>query len=374
MVKVRFIDSALMGLKPRRIRYDVHDPEITGLLLRVLPHGRKAWMVSYRASTGIVHRKQIGSYPTMRIAEARNAALSALNGSPGEAGPSSRSPLIPSTATGPAPGAFGGAGGRGRVIVVGSAKGGTGKSTTAMHLIVSLLYAGRSVGSLDLDSPQLTLSRYLENRQASNQESGLDLPCPEHVGSSDPEKKSGPFEGNLNRLTRACDFVVIDTPGSDSVVSRIAHSRADVVITPINDSFVDLDTLAVLDREAEEVVRHGHYAAMIGDARRRKIAETGGAFDWIVLRNRLSNLDARNKQQMADALDSLSDALGFRNCAGLSERVIYRELFLKGLTLLDLRDKGSGVDLSMSHLAARQELRALLQSLGLSETADSEQS
>ena len=68
---------------------------------------------------------------------------------------------------------------------------------------------------------------------------------------------------------------------------------------------------------------------------------------------------------MADALASLAGYLEFRNCPGLSERVIYRELFLQGLTLLDLRKERTGVNLSMSHVAARQELRAVMQSIGI---------
>ncbi len=262
---------------------------------------------------------------------------------------------------------------RGRVIVVGSEKGGTGKSTTAMHLIVSLLYAGHRVGSMDLDSPQSSLSRYLENRQSLNRKRKLNLPCPEHVGSSDPGKESGLFEDDLNHLVNACDFVVIDTPGSDTAISRMAHSWANIVITPINDSFVDLDTLAVLDPDGHQILRRGHYADMVAHARKEKIARTGEGFDWVVLRNRLSSLDARNKQHMADALNSLASYLDFRNCAGLSERVIFRELFLRGLTLLDLREQSSGVTLSVSHLAARQELRALLQAIGISDAAGAKQ-
>ncbi len=254
----------------------------------------------------------------------------------------------------------GGSAGRGKVIVIGSEKGGTGKSTTAMHLIVSLLYDGHRVGSMDLDSPQWSLSRYLENRQSLNRKRKLNLPCPEHVGSPDSGKVSGLFEDDLNRLVNACDSVVIDTPGSDTAISRMAHSWANIVITPINDSFVDLDTLAVLDPDGHQILRRGHYADMVADARKQKIARTGEGFDWVVLRNRLSNLDARNKSRMADALGTLAEYLDFGNCAGLSERVIFRELFLKGLTLLDLREQRADVSLSMSHIAARQELRALL--------------
>ena len=260
----------------------------------------------------------------------------------------------------------GGGAPRGRIIVVGSEKGGTGKSTTAMHVIVSLLYDGHKVGCIDVDTPQSSLGRYIENRQLLNRQLELNLPLPVQVGSSDPGKGTGLLEEDLYQLAGTCDFVVVDTPGSDSAISRMAHSWASTVVTPINDSFVDLDTLAVLDSDGKQILRRGHYAEMVAHARKQKIARTGEGFDWIVLRNRLSSLEARNKNRMADALAVLAKPLDFRNVAGLSERVIYRELFLKGLTLLDLREQGAGVALSMSHLAARQELRALVQSIGVS--------
>ncbi len=249
---------------------------------------------------------------------------------------------------------------KGHVIVLGSAKGGTGKSTTAMHLIVSLLRKGKKVGSIDLDSPQSTLSRYIENRLALNFRRKLDLPIPSHLTVSDRGNDFTSLETDIHRLADACDYVVIDTPGSDSAISRLAHAWADTLITPINDSFVDLDVLAAVDVERQKILRRGHYAEMVLEARKQKASRIGGTTDWIVLRNRLSNLEARNKRCMADTLEKLSTYLDFRNGPGLSERVIYRELFPSGLTLLDLPEEGVGVSLSMSHVAARQELRALL--------------
>jgi len=263
----------------------------------------------------------------------------------------------------------GGPSARGRVIVIGSEKGGTGKSTTAMHLIVSLLCDGHKVGCIDLDTPQSTLGRYIENRRNLNQRRELSLPLPLDVGGVQAGRGTGLLEDDLARLAGACDFVVVDTPGSDAAISRMAHAWADIVVTPINDSFIDLDSLAVLDGEAKQILRRGHYAQMVAQARKQKIARTGEGFTWFVLRNRLSNLEARNKNRMADALDALAGYLDFRNAPGLSERVIYRELFLHGLTLLDLREQKAGVPLSMSHLAARQELRTLVQAIGISEAA-----
>ena len=275
----------------------------------------------------------------------------------------SASPENPSQA--PIPREGGGAP-RGRIIVVGSEKGGTGKSTTAMHLIVSLLYDGHKVGCIDLDTPQSSLGRYIENRQLVNRQLDLNLPLPVQAGSSNPGQGTGLLEEDLHKLASVCDYVVVDTPGSDLAISRMAHSWASILVTPINDSFVDLDTLAVWDPADRQILRRGHYAKMVANARKQKIARTGEGFDWIVLRNRLTNLEARNKTRMADALAALAEYIDFRNGPGLSERVIYRELFSKGLTLLDLREQRAGVTLSMSHLAARQELRALMQEIGIS--------
>ena len=65
-----------------------------------------------------------------------------------------------------------------RVIVVGNEKGGSGKSTTAIHLTVALLMQGQRVGCLDLDARQATLARHLENRRAHAAARGIDLALP----------------------------------------------------------------------------------------------------------------------------------------------------------------------------------------------------
>jgi len=251
----------------------------------------------------------------------------------------------------------------GHVIVLGSGKGGTGKSTTAMHLIASLLYRGDRVGSIDLDDFQCTLSRYIENRDLINRQQALDLPVPNHLAMADWAFDAKSLDAQISRLARTCDYVVIDTPGSHSELSRIAHAWADTLITPINDSFVDLDVLAVLHGKTQEFVRLGQYAEMVVEARRLRADRKDKPFEWIVLRNRLSSLEARNKRRMADTLEKLSSELDFRNGLGFSDRVIYRELFPLGLTLLDLHKEAAGISLSMSHVAARQELRALMEAI-----------
>jgi chromosome partitioning protein len=162
-----------------------------------------------------------------------------------------------------------------------------------------------------------------------------------------------------------CDFIVMDTPGSDSTLSRLGHARADTLITPLNDSFLDLDLLARLDGEGKRILGPSLYSEMAWEQKKRRALADGGSIDWIVMRNRLSSLDARNKQNIGRLLEQLSRRIGFRLAPGFTERVVFRELFPRGLTLLDLRHVDSGISLNMSQVAARQEVRALLQAIGL---------
>jgi chromosome partitioning protein len=269
---------------------------------------------------------------------------------------------------------------RPHVVVLGNEKGGSGKSTTAMHLIVALLRAGAKVASIDLDARQGTLTRYVENRRASAAE--FDLPLPQHVALLASELDSAVMAAAKDRARFAAtlgeladfDFVVIDTPGSDTGLARLGHSHADTLVTPLNDRFVDLDLLTRLDREGKHILGPSVYAEAVWEQRKRRMLADGRSTEWIVMRNRFSAIDARNKRDIGALLQDLSRRIGFRLAPGFTERVIFRELFPRGLTLLDLvhgRDGKArvGPALSMSHVAARQEVRALLQAIGIVEQA-----
>jgi len=262
------------------------------------------------------------------------------------------------------------------VIVLGNEKGGTGKSTTAMHIIVGLLREGYTVGAIDLDARQGTLAHYFDNRRIYSAKMELELPHPAYraVGRSELRDRFAAEEDERARLARAitelsesCDVIVLDTPGSDSPLSRTGHSYADILITPMNDSFVDLDLLGRVDFETNEVLVLSDYSEMVWEQKKTRAQRDGGTIDWVVMRNRLAALDSRNKRNMDVALEGLSRRLGFRLAHGFSERVIFRELFLKGLTLLDVREEGADVTLTMSHMAALQEVRNLLQTIGVPE-------
>jgi len=263
---------------------------------------------------------------------------------------------------------------RGHIIVIGNEKGGSGKTTTSMHLIVALLRLGFRVGTMDIDARQRSLSRYLENRKATASREGVPLPVPVHVviPKSPYDMREEAEADERDRVTRArarllvsCDFVVIDAPGNDTYLSRLCHSFADTIITPINDSFVDLDVLATVDGNTLQIQRPSIYAEMLWEQKIQRAKRDGGSIDWIVMRNRLSNIDARNKRQITKVIEDLSKRIGFRVAPGFSERVIFREMFLQGLTVLDVMDTSGAQSVSMSHLAARQEVRELLKMLNI---------
>jgi chromosome partitioning protein len=261
------------------------------------------------------------------------------------------------------------------VIVLGNEKGGSGKSTTAMHVAVALLQAGQRVATIDLDSRQRSFTHYIENRRDWAQRSGLMLDLPMHFcvargfGLRLDEieaQEFAAFADAISSVEQSHDFVVIDTPGSDSYLMRLAHSMADTLITPLNDSFVDFDVLGSVDQNSFEVTGVSHYAEMVREARRQRRLVDGGLTDWIVVRNRLSTLGSRNKRLVGEGLDALGRQLGFRSAEGFAERVVYREFFPRGLTALDeLNEDTLGVRPNVSHTTARDEVKTLIDSLKL---------
>ena len=252
------------------------------------------------------------------------------------------------------------AAGHPHIIVFANEKGGTGKSTTAVHTAVALETMGRKVAALDLDTRQRTLGRYMDNRAATQRRLLLPIPMPAHE-TFDPAKGE-PIEEAIARVGDGMDVLVIDTPGRDDPHAREAMIRADTLVTPINDSFVDLDLIGEVDPDTYRVRRPSFYAEVVWQSRTRRAKTQGATVDWVLLRNRLQHVEARNMRRVADALADLSRRVGFRVIPGLGERVIYRELFPKGLTLLDLPHIGEA---SIAHVTARQELREMVAGLDL---------
>ena len=261
---------------------------------------------------------------------------------------------------------------RPHIIAFGNEKGGSGKSTTAMHVFVSLARRGLKVGALDLDLRQKSFFRYIDNRQNWCERKGTELIVPERVSiesSSDPDReRSWAIEGErfneaVLKLGETCDVILIDCPGAHSNLSRLGHSRADTLVTPMNDSFIDFDLLARIDPQTFTITGPSVYAEMVWETRKLRAQIGLGETDWVVVRNRMPIEDAANKRRVGEMLQQLSKRIGFRIANGLSERPIFREMFLSGLTLMDLRDTGEQMD--MSKIAARQEVRDLMKTLNI---------
>jgi chromosome partitioning protein len=264
-----------------------------------------------------------------------------------------------------------------RVIVVGNEKGGAGKSTIAIHLATALLHGGAAVAIMDLDLRQSSMGRFFHNRHAwLASEAGVSLPEPlmRHpaedgvaLARAEPAEQMSRFEEAFAAGYQDAEFLIIDTPGGDTPLSRAAHARADLIVTPMNDSFVDFDMLGHVNPVTLELEKPSLYSEAVWEARKAR-AMTGQRvpLDWVVLRNRLATVDARNRKRVDDRLVALAKRVGFRTGPGLRDRVIYRELFPFGLTVADISARVRPIPVGLSHVAARQELRALMHSLGLS--------
>ena len=260
------------------------------------------------------------------------------------------------------------------VIVVGNEKGGSGKSTLAIHVAIALMKAGQRVATIDLDSRQQSLTHYIENRGAWSRRNRLDLDIPTHCfvarsdGVRNDENENAEFEGFIDKISVAesdHDFIVIDTPGSDSYLMRLAHAMADTLITPLNDSFVDFDVLGAVDPVTYALTQTSHYSGMVRDARRARRKIDQRDLDWILVRNRLASVSSRNKRHLAEGLNELGLQLGFRCTEGFTERTVYREFFPRGLTALDISKATLGKRPSHSQIMAQQEVYALLAALRL---------
>ena len=261
-----------------------------------------------------------------------------------------------------------------RTVVIGNEKGGAGKSTIAIHLATALLHQGAKVAVLDLDLRQQSLGHFFSNRAKWSEHAGVTVPMPLPdplagegiaLARADEATVRARLAPALAAAQEVADYVIVDTPGADTAASRFIHAKADSIVTPLNDSFVDFDMLGVVDPITLELTKPSLYAEAVWEARKLRMVHDRRSVDWLVLRNRLATTEARNRKRLDERIQALAKRVGFRVGPGLRDRVIYRELFPFGLTIADLSPKVKPIPVTMSHLAARQELRAILGSLGL---------
>ena len=260
------------------------------------------------------------------------------------------------------------------IILFGNEKGGSGKTTTAMHLIATLLKLGFKVATMDIDIRQASLTTYIKNRKKTASEQNISLSIPTHFKMMKnydinksieySQRDIEDFENLVKQLNDKYDFIVIDTPGNDNILNRHAHFLANTIITPINDSFLDVDLLGKVDPKDYTKAIPSVYSAMVWEQKKNKALKRKEEINWVIVRNRLSFVDAINKRNVGSAIKALGKRLGFSVVPGFSDRVIFKELFLKGLTLLDTKQINK-VKVNPSIIAARQELREFVQSLKL---------
>ncbi|MGH7025998.1 division plane positioning ATPase MipZ [Brevundimonas sp.] len=266
-----------------------------------------------------------------------------------------------------------------QVIVIGNEKGGAGKSTLAIHIVTGLLHAGKKVAIIDLDLRQRSMERFFSNRAAWTAANGHDLPLPivpdmgdgKALAKADEAEQLARFEAAYAEAQGLADIILIDTPGGDTALSRAAHARADQIVTPMNDSFVDFDLLGEVDPVTLELKKPSIYSESVWEARKHRAITEGRqvTIDWIVVTNRLAVAEARNRRRLEERMMKLAKRVGFRVGPGLRDRVIYRELFPFGLTVADLSNDIRPVSVSLAHVAARQEMRNLMQAMGLDDAA-----
>lgn len=266
-----------------------------------------------------------------------------------------------------------------QVIVIGNEKGGAGKSTLAIHIVTGLLHAGKRVAIIDLDLRQRSMERFFSNRAAWTAANGHDLPLPivpdmgdgKALAKADEAEQLARFDAAYAEAQSQADIILIDTPGGDTALSRAAHGRADQIVTPMNDSFVGFDLLGEVDPVTLELKKPSIYSESVWEARKHRAITEGRqvTIDWIVVTNRLAVAEARNRRRLEERMKKLAKRVGFRVGPGLRDRVIYRELFPFGLTVADLSNDIRPVSVSLAHVAARQEMRNLMQAMGLDDAA-----
>jgi len=221
-------------------------------------------------------------------------------------------------------------------IVFGGIKGGTGKSTLAFHLATYAHLLGKNVVTFDCDFPQFSFTKYYENRKKNKAISIWN----EHKAISDLTKTP--------QMADPDTIYIVDTPGRYSSDITQIHKDADVIISPINDSILDIDTIFQTDQEKWSLP--GYFYEIIIENKKVKKDSL-----WMVVRNRSSHINSKHKQSIERKLAELANKMNCVVTNGLRERTIFRELFTQGQCVLDV----TGKNLSISHVAAKMEIKML---------------
>jgi chromosome partitioning protein len=179
------------------------------------------------------------------------------------------------------------------------------------------------------------------------------------------------LETKIRMAQIECAFIIIDVGGHDSAIARRAIFMADTIVTPVNDSFIDLDMLGRIDPRTGALKTLGAFARLVEHLKEPGLALRARPLDWVVMQNRARGMTTKNERKFIDALNAIAPVAGFRLIPGLRERVVYRELFPIGLTLFDL---GMIPNLGRAQPAAQKEIAQMIDALNLSGAAQSSSS
>ncbi len=111
-------------------------------------------------------------------------------------------------------------------ITLATTKGGAGKTTTAQMIIGAIHQLGYSIGVVDTDENQ-TLSRWLNNKSRMAVDTRVVL-------------EESQVVGEIQKLQRKYDCVVVDTPGGYSQSTIFAMGCSDLVLIPLQLSHADV--------------------------------------------------------------------------------------------------------------------------------------
>jgi len=186
------------------------------------------------------------------------------------------------------------------------------------------------------------------------------LPGPEQIMLA--QQNDNELEEKLRMARIRHSFIIIDVGGHDSPLARRAIFMADTIVTPVNDSFIDLDMLGRIDPRSGAFKTLGNFARLVEHLKEPGLAIRPKPLDWVVMQNRSRSLGTKNEIKVREALEKIAPVAGFRLVPGLRERVTYRELFPQGLTLFDLEMLPQ---LGRMQLQARAEIWAMLRALKL---------
>ena len=207
----------------------------------------------------------------------------------------------------------------------------------------------------------------MENREGTARRLKVKLPQPQY--STLGHQTGAALSQEIARIGSNADFVILDVAGHHSPIGRHAIAMADTMITPVSSSFVDIDLLGQFDPLTMELKRFGSFARLVQELHEVRDHQSKPPVDWVVVRNRLRRTGSANEARIGEALTMLSTKAGFRLAPSLGERVAYRELFLLGLTVFDLKHIP---EFARAQPVAKSEIAQMISELRLTAVAQTQ--